>query len=208
MQGKDVRESERYTPFGILAPIAGFVDESTGGWGLSYANLEPYDERTFEGALFLATNLLYIFAGFMAWRSGEGLYGFIIEVAGLASLNYHYNQLHYGPEEIEVKKALLVDYMAAVLAINSTIYELYVFLYKVGVPMTPSGFVASVTTAFTALMSGTILSGTFPAISVVLAVAGISCLFMSWQIERGRPYMLFHGMWHVLSALCVVSLVK
>lgn len=99
--------------FGPLLPIAEAVDEATGGWGLSYADLRPATPRTAVGRAFLATNAFYAASGLWLGAHGDWFYGGLTELAGAVSFVYHYAQLDLGKNRSEVRLALLIDYLAA-----------------------------------------------------------------------------------------------
>jgi len=100
----------------IVAPLSDALDDATGGWALSYANLEPEDETTPIGISFLATNIAYGLAGILLVSQGNSFLGALTELACLASFCYHYTQLKFGESRI-VRLALLVDYIFAFSAI-------------------------------------------------------------------------------------------
>ncbi|VEU38720.1 unnamed protein product [Pseudo-nitzschia multistriata] len=99
-----------------LAPTAEFLDDISGGWALSFADLTPDSERTPVGQIFLATNLAYAIVGLVLSLKGEILLGVLTDLCSVASFVYHYTQLQqpYGRSlESTVKLALLVDYFFA-----------------------------------------------------------------------------------------------
>ena len=61
--------------FGPLLPIAEAVDEATGGWGLTYADLHPATPRTTIGQAFLATNIFYAAGGLALGVQGDWFMG-------------------------------------------------------------------------------------------------------------------------------------
>lgn len=114
---QDIREKftqERsYNTFGILSPIAKTLDEVSGDWALSYADLRPATPRTIEGQAFLATNVGYAVAGLILGVQGDWFFAFLTELAGIVSFWYHYSQLEFGQNREEVRLALLTDYFTA-----------------------------------------------------------------------------------------------
>lgn len=160
--------------FGPLLPLAERVDEWTGGWGLFYADLHPETTTSFAGVAFLLTNLAYAVAGFVLTLQGEILLGTMTECAGAVSFWYHYSQLKYSGQEknVQVRLALLTDYIFAGSAL--------------------------ITGAIYALMIGPFA---LPLNALLSAVGAILCLTLSWTWEFGLPYIVWHSMWHILSAL-------
>mmetsp|Transcript_38301 Transcript_38301/g.92382 ORF Transcript_38301/g.92382 Transcript_38301/m.92382 type:complete len:280 (+) Transcript_38301:114-953(+) len=157
--------------FGPLLPIAEAVDEATGGWGLSYADLHPATPRTTVGKAFLATNFFYAAAGLWLGFSGDWFYGGLTELAGIVSFVYHYTQLEFGKERSEVRLALLVDYFCAGAA-----------LLTGGVYMIQAGITS------------------IPLEALLSAGGAVVCLSLCWVWEFGYPYIFWHSLWHVLSA--------
>jgi len=164
---KDINESS----FGPLLPIAEAVDEATGGWGLSYADLQPATPRTTVGQVFLATNFFYAFSGLWLGFHGDWFYGALTELAGIVSFVYHYTQLELGKNRSEVRLALLIDYFCAGAA-----------LITGGVYMIQEGITS------------------VPVESLISAGASIGCLSLCWVWEFGYPYIFWHSLWHILSA--------
>jgi hypothetical protein len=179
--GPSGTEDRNYSSFGVLEPIARLIDEKSGDWGLSYADLTPYHEFSPEGVAFLGTNLFYVWAGYSLLQDENYLLGLIIEIAGICSLNYHWAQLHYGPNRDEVRSALLLDYIVACTAILTTFVEIVQLVSQYALAQT----------VYDAL----------PLNSVIYGAIGFLCLFGSWSMEYGLPYMISHGLWHVFSAL-------
>jgi hypothetical protein len=160
--------------FGPLLPLAERVDEWTGGWGLFYADLSPETTTSPLGITFLLTNLAYALAGFLLTIRGEIVLGTMTECAGAVSFWYHYSQLKYSGQEknVQVRLALLTDYIFA------------------GSALITGGLYALILGPFS-LPLGSLLS----------AVAAVLCLALSWKWEFGLPYILWHSLWHILSAL-------
>lgn len=160
-------------------PIQGVLDESTGGWALSYADLAPDSPSTPGGKAFLATNIFYLVAGLLLTWEGDPLLGFIIDITAIASFNYHYNQLVATNETLAksqiqpvVKLSLLLDYAAASLSIGTAL--VYIF--------TDVTWNEEVRQAIEASLLGVVFLG------------------VGWKYEEGRPYMIFHSLWHIFSA--------
>jgi hypothetical protein len=110
---KKFKEERSYNTFGILSPIAKTLDEVSGEWALSYADLRPATPRTIEGQAFLATNVGYAVAGLILGVQGDWFFAFLTELAGIVSFWYHYSQLEFGQNREEVRLALLTDYFTA-----------------------------------------------------------------------------------------------
>lgn len=160
--------------FGPLLPLAERVDEWTGGWGLFYADLSPETTTTPLGVTFLLTNLAYALAGFLLTIKGEIVLGTMTECAGAVSFWYHYSQLKYSGQEknVQVRLALLTDYIFAGSAL--------------------------ITGGLYALMLGPF---SLPLNGLLSAIAAVLCLALSWKWEFGLPYIVWHSLWHILSAL-------
>lgn len=164
--------NERYeNNFGPLLPIAEAVDTFTNGWGLSYADLRPVTPRTPVGIAFLLTNILYNAAGIYLLSHGDIFYGTLMELAGIVSFVYHYTQLELGKDRSEVRLALLIDYFFAGSALLTGTY----YMIIVGLNAIPLEAHAS-------------------------AVGAVICLSLCWVWEYGYPYILWHSLWHILSA--------
>jgi len=159
---------------GLTKPIQQLLDDNTGGWALSYADLSPDSSKTTAGQLFLATNLAYLAVGASLQLQGEPLLGSLCDICAAASFAYHYTQLDLTAAEVRI--ALLVDYLFAALAIG-----------------TSSLYLGS------ALIGGSIpIADLYTTIGV--SVSSIVFLGLSWQYEYGKPYMFWHGLWHLASA--------
>ncbi|KAL9186272.1 hypothetical protein ACHAXT_005510 [Thalassiosira profunda] len=157
--------------FGPLLPIAEAVDEATGGWGLSYADLHPATPRTTVGQAFLATNFFYAAAGLWLGWKGDWFYGGLTELAGIVSFVYHYTQLEFGKNRSEVRLALLIDYFCA----GSALITGGVYMIQAGITSVPLE-------------------------AVVAAGGAMLSLSLCWVWEFGYPYILWHSVWHILSA--------
>jgi len=156
-----------------LRPLARFVESKTSGWGLTYANITVNETHPF-GFFFLSTNAAYeLVSSTIPSNLDNGYYSITIQIAGLVSIWYHWAQLHYGASRKEVVEALLVDYCTAFLAMTSTIAYLFLFHDN-----------------FENLIY-----------SALYGILGIIFLTLSWVYEFGNFYMLFHGLWHIFSAL-------
>lgn len=97
----------------VLRSVARGLDAATDGFAMSYADTQPFTERSQEGQAFLATNVAFALAGACFAQSGEVLPSACIDLAGALSVWYHGAQLRYGPESPEVRLALLCDYAGA-----------------------------------------------------------------------------------------------
>ena len=158
--------------FGALLPIAEAVDEVTGGWALTYADLHPATPRTTIGQAFLATNIFYALGGLALGVQGDWFYGGLTEAAGIVSFIYHYSQLEFGKNRSEVRLALLVDYFTAGAALICG----GIYMVQMGIE-------------------------TIPLDALLAAVGASVCLALCWVWEFGYPYIFWHSLWHILSAL-------
>jgi len=157
----------------LVSPASDFLDNVSGGWALSYADLTPNSERTLLCQVFLATNIAYTVVGLYLSLQGEVILGTFTEICSIASFGYHYAQLQqpYGrTQDSTVRLALLVDY---VLAITSILIGLFYLIFDHAVP-SPEG--------------------------IAIAILGILCLLSCWVWEQGLPYIILHGLWHLCSA--------
>lgn len=174
-------------------PIQSVLDDATGGWALSYADLSPETPSTPLGQAFLATNLAYLLAGVVLTYQGEAFLGFLTDLCAIASFNYHYqqlqtsrpaNQVHADERRVDsaVRLSLLVDYIFAALSI------LTAFAYVVS--------------DAAQLFQGQDLSG-LPSLGLALGAASVGLVFLglSWKYEHGKPYMAYHSVWHLCSAV-------
>jgi hypothetical protein len=159
---------------GLLLPLIKGLEGSTDGWNLTYTDLSPETEKTPVGLGFLATNMAYTICGLLLVQNGNVLLGVLMELASVASFAYHFCQLKLGKNQLLVRVALLVDYVVSA----ATLLAALVYIIQVGIFNVPfEGIVAS-----------------------VLAVV---FLFLSWVWEEGLPYVINHGMWHLLGAYAV-----
>lgn len=165
------KEERSYNTFGILSPIAKTLDEVSGDWALSYADLRPATPRTIEGQAFLATNVGYAAAGLILGVQGDWFFAFLTELAGIVSFWYHYSQLEFGQNREEVRLALLTDYFTA------------------GAALITGGF----------YMAEMGISGV-PLDALITGAAAVVCLSLCWVWEFGYPYLFWHSLWHILSA--------
>jgi len=159
--------------FGPLLPLAERIDDLTGGWGLSYADLAPETPSTPVGVIFLATNVCYAIAGIVLSIQGDLVLGTMTELAGGVSLWYHYSQLKYSGQEpaSEVRLALLTDYIFAGTALITGL----IYAAMLGISAVP----------FEAVLAGAI---------------SVGCLATCWVYEYGVPYIFWHSLWHIFSA--------
>jgi len=157
--------------FGAFLPIAEKVDEITGGWGLSYADLQPETPRTPLGIAFLATNGFYAFAGLALGVKGEWFLGTLTEIAGAVSFWYHYSQLEFGKDRSEVRLALLTDYFTAGAALITG----GIYMAQMGIQSVPLD-------------------------AVVAGILAVLFLTFSWVWEFGAPYLFWHSLWHIMTA--------
>lgn len=181
-----IKPKRQYEIYGPLETMAEAVDGSTNGWALEYADVRPFDEKTWLGLAFLATNCAYFWAGIDLYNTAHPIQSLIIETAGVVSLWYHWGQIHYGPGRDEVKVSLLTDYLFAGVAINATLLEAFIFINNI----------AAYGIDFNEVSLNFIIFG----------FLGIACLFGSWVYAFGAPYIILHGLWHILSGLCTAEL--
>jgi hypothetical protein len=177
----------------LVSPVQGMVDNVTGGWGLSYADLSPDDTTTVTGRTFLASNIAYFIAGAILTIQGDIWFGACTELCAIASFNYHYQQLvinnnrkkntidsqsneEFASNSPEVRLALLVDYIFALLSILTAL------VYVVTNPLTFTG------------------TSDAPLYGIGISFIACVCLGLSWVWEYGKPYMFWHSLWHLFSA--------
>jgi hypothetical protein len=165
--------------------MEGFLDRVTDGWALSFADLTPESPKTLLGQSFLLTNAAYLLAGIsLTVVYNDFWLAFWTDCAAICSYNYHYTQLQccsVSDEEKdaakeEVRLALLLDYSAAGVSIISAMWY---------------------------LLSATLTSHNLSneeGIAIIASLAGTGCLLLSWKWEYGKPYMFWHGLWHLGSA--------
>mmetsp|Transcript_2407 Transcript_2407/g.2907 ORF Transcript_2407/g.2907 Transcript_2407/m.2907 type:complete len:230 (-) Transcript_2407:172-861(-) len=151
----------------ILLPVANAIDDATGGWALSYADLSPESDKTPIGRTFLATNLAYTAMGLFLINRGDVWLGTITEMASVASFLYHYTQLARKDAPL-VRLALMIDYIVAALCLGTASF--YIWLDPSSIPI--DGYIA----------------------------CGLAVFFLalSWVWEKGLPYCINHGLWHLL----------
>lgn len=159
------------SPAKVLLPLARALEESTDGWALEYADLSPETPTTPAGIGFLATNLAYTLCGLLLVANGNVFLGILTELASVASFAYHFAQLKLGKNQPLVRVALLVDYVVAA----ATLLAALVYILQVGVQNVP-------------------LNG------IIASVLAVVFLFLSWVWEEGIPYVINHGLWHLLGA--------
>jgi hypothetical protein len=199
----------------ILKPMVDYmVKTSSGAWGRNYHDMAPNTDRTPAGAAFLSTNFVYFITGIILLQKGDVMFSIIVELAGLASFNYHYCQIHFGSNIEEVRGALLIDNIFAVSATAATIVEMFSFAVKAGDSVCAPGTLSKTLSSTLSVLRSVSL-GEFPfelyslQISVDsfwYGVAAVICLYLSWIMEKDVPYMIIHGLWHMLSALTVINL--
>jgi len=160
------------------------IQSSRYRWLLQYADLRPYSDKDAVGILFLLTNVFYEYVGQFIFAGAVGvsdqwLYSGTLQVAGLVSSYYHWAQLHYGPDKDIVYRALIVDYLVAGFTIVLFSFRLLQLYASTGV---------------------------LPIVSLFLGGLAVTSLLLSWKYEFQLPYVVFHGLWHVLSAFSVKQL--
>ena len=139
--------------------------------------------------MFLCTNIPFIFSSYYLLQVKSDFLFFpviavIVDIAGISSIWYHYNQLLYGPNRKEVLTPLLVDTITAIPAIISIFIALVLVAIE-GLAVEPFFQLAAI-------------SGSF----------SIIALLISWKYDSGTRYILYHGLWHILSALTVFLIGK
>ncbi len=144
-------------------------------WVLAYADLRPYDEKSPESAAFLATNLAYFGLGGALLLNGASAsspaFGLLIDLAGVASVGYHYAQCAVGgTRHPTVQAFLLLDYAFAI----------------------PSLLIGASWAAE--------LGDAVPASATICFALAGAALAAGWVWEKPRQYMLTHGAWHVFGA--------
>ena len=155
----------------IADPVMDTLDD-TSEFILSYADLRPDSSSTLPGQAFLATNILYAIVGVaLAWQ-GDLVFGCLTEACSVASFLYHYTQLEARGEAKAptVRLAVLVDYVCAITTLSLASFYLLTMLSEASIE-------------------------TFAGVALA-----ISFLLLSWVYETGRPYMLFHSLWHIFGA--------
>ena len=154
----------------FVAPVSNVLDDVTGGWALSYANLEPEDETSPIGISFLATNIAYGLAGSLLVSQGNTVLGILTELACFASFLYHFSQLKFGQEGSRiVRLALLVDYFFALSAILVGSAQL-------------------------------VLNHQLPTEALGGGALAVASLGACWVWEEGVAYIILHSLWHLFSA--------
>ena len=112
----------------------------SGRWLLEYADLRPLDESSPECQIFLATNIVFFAAGGALVGSSPAL-ALQLELAGMASVWYHYTQCCYGgTQHPSVQLAILIDYIFAV----PTALRTLVLVLGLGGAVPPSAILAGV----------------------------------------------------------------
>jgi len=160
-----------------LTPASDFLDDISGGWALSYADMRPESENTVLGQVFLATNIAYAIVGYVLSSQGEFLLGFMTELCSIASFSYHFSQLkqpYNRATDSDVKLALLVDYF---LAITSIFIGIYYMTIDQALPPLPG---------------------------LISMFLGIGCLLSCWIWEKGTIrffFLPFVCCWRSLSFL-------
>ena len=165
-----------------LESVADTLDDLSEGWATTYADLSPESSVTPLGVSFLVTNLAYSWVGYELLQAstvsgggsggGGAFLGGITEAASAASFAYHYSQLEStGPKDLVVRLALVVDYFFAWTAIVVAL-SFFVTTPDMSVPVEG------------------------------LAACSISLVFfwLGTVYDSTRPYIVFHGLWHVLGA--------
>ncbi len=157
----------------MIKPAADALDEATGGWAMSYADLHPENASTPVGQAFLASNIAYAAAGLLLSMQGDLFLGLLIELVSVASFAYHYTQLDTSSKNDTVRFALFIDY---VLAFTSIFVGLGYMLMDGQLP---------------------------PMDGVISAAVAMSFFLMGLTVcADGMAYVVVHSLWHVFSAYC------
>lgn len=157
----------------VIMPAADALDEATGGWALSYADLHPENQSTPVGQAFLASNIAYAAAGTALSMQGDLFLGLLVELVSVASFAYHYTQLDKSSKTDTVRFALFIDY---VMAFTSIFVGLGYMLMDGHLP---------------------------PIDGVISAALGMSFFFLGLTVcADGMAYVVVHSLWHVFSAYC------
>ena len=122
---------------------------------------------------FLLTNTAYFLAGSRI-RSSErdSTLGAIMILSGCVSCLYHGTQVLLGPRSPIVVTALYIDYVGAFTAMGSTLLRIG---YLIG-------------------------AGNFPFLGIATGVSALVAFFKGSQFSAGIPYVVWHSLWHFLSA--------
>jgi hypothetical protein len=166
----------------LAEPLQQVLDECTGGWALNYADLTPESPDTAIGRGFLLTNVFYLVAGLLLTYQGDATLGFFTDLAAIASFNYHYTQLRATSQKEGIKDlvrlSLFLDYMAASVSILTAV----VYVVSASLQLEPDQLIMVEQ-------------------SVAVGMVGLFFLVLSWKYEYGRPYIVFHSLWHLGSAV-------
>ena len=143
-------------------------------WASTYSDLSAVPKPT--NLAFLLTNSFYFAAGLKLRRvRPESVFGDVMIFAGIVSCLYHGTQVVCGPRSPVVMVALAIDYVGAFTAMATTLHR-----------------IARIT-----------LGGSFPARAVGLGAGAMVSFFKGAQWTAGTPYVVWHSLWHFLSAASV-----
>ena len=180
----------------VVARLDGFIESLSNssipllhgsGQGLfAYADTNPVTTFSLEGILFLATNIPFVVAAQILRSSGSAGEGDLtlatlapaLDLSAVLSFLYHYAQLHFGPNRSEVKRFLLFDYVSAFFTCCIVTLEVFPFILNFSEHHQAS------------LRVEPLLCG----------LLSVGALLQSWRFDKGRQYLLYHGLWHVGSA--------
>lgn len=141
-------------------------------WGFTYANVRPLRENSIESLIFLGTNVAFFVAGACIESAGNPALGLLAELAGTASIGYHWAQVKYGgTNRPVVQSLLLIDYALAL------------------------------PTFFFGILYAMQLGSALPLSAVIKAIAACAFFGGAICVKGPRAYMVLHGMWHILGAL-------
>ena len=134
-------------------------------------------EWTLLVLLFIATNVPFYFSAQVLLDTGNRGAAVSLDLAGAASTIYHYQQVKLGPNRIEVRRCLFVDYFFAVITciiLGVDILQLLI------IPMSNTSAALNI-------------------VPLVTGLAGVFCLIRS-AVEQNEAYIYWHGLWHILGA--------
>jgi hypothetical protein len=157
-------------PFYVLSAPQPLIKRTP--WGLTYANVRPLRENSIESLIFLGTNVAFFVAGVCIASAGNPALGLLAELAGTASIGYHWAQVKYGgTNRPVVQSLLLIDYALAL------------------------------PTFFFGILYAMQLGSALPLSAVIKAIAACAFFGGAICVKGPRAYMVLHGMWHILGPL-------
>ena len=128
---------------------------------------------------FLLTNAAYFAAGVKILDvRPESVLGNVMIFSGLVSCLYHGTQVVCGPRSRVVVTSLFIDYIGAFTAMATTLHRL----------------------------GSLVCAGRFPLRGIGLGAAAMFTFFKGAQWDAGIRYVVWHSLWHFLSAAAVVMI--